>query len=68
MAKTKGQTFPYRFGNETKKRVGIVPEFVLLRTDYFHLVQNLLSSTKQKCALSMEQIGAQTQTFWFHSS
>jgi hypothetical protein len=32
---------------ETKsKRFGIVPEFVLLRTDCFDLVQNLLSFTK----------------------
>ncbi len=50
MPKTKGQTFPYSFGNETKKRFGIVTEFVLLRTDCFHWVQNLLSWTKQKCA------------------
>jgi hypothetical protein len=33
--------------SETKpKRFGIVPEFVLLRTDCFDLVQNLLSFTK----------------------
>jgi hypothetical protein len=51
----KGKTFRYRFGNETKM-LGIVPEFVLLRTDCFDLVQNLLSWTKYKCALSMGQI------------
>jgi hypothetical protein len=34
---------------ETKpKRFGIVPEFVLLKADYFELAQNLLSWTKYK--------------------
>ncbi len=38
MSKTKGQTFPYRFGTKSK-RFGIVPDFVLLKTDCFDLVQ-----------------------------
>jgi glycosyltransferase A (GT-A) superfamily protein (DUF2064 family) len=46
MSKTKGETFPYRFENETKNCFGIVPEFVLLRTECLDLDQNLLSWIK----------------------
>ncbi len=60
MSQTKGQTFRYRL--ETKpKHFGIVPNFVLLRTDCFDLVQNLLSWTKKKWSPSMGQIREQTQ-------
>ncbi len=45
ISKTKGQMFRYSFGNKTK-RFGIVPGFVLLRTDCFNLVQNLFAWTK----------------------
>jgi hypothetical protein len=45
MSKTKGQTFRYRFKTKPK-RFGIVPKFVLLKTDCFDLVLNLLSWTK----------------------
>ncbi len=40
---------PISFWNETKTFwYGIIPEFVLLKTDCFDLVKNLLSWTKQK--------------------
>ncbi len=47
MSKMKRQTFLIAL--ETKpKRSRIVPEFVLLKTDCFDLVQHLLSWTKKK--------------------
>ncbi len=45
MSKTKGQGSDIVWKMK-QKRFGIVPEFVLLRTDCFDLVQNLLSWTK----------------------
>jgi hypothetical protein len=41
MSKTKGQTFRYRFGNETKT-FWYRSEFLKLQTEFFDLVQNLL--------------------------
>ena len=50
---------------ETKpKRYGNVSEFLLLKTDCFHLVQNLLSWTKQKGSFSMGQIRERIQSFF----
>jgi hypothetical protein len=37
---------PISFWKRNQNGFGIVPEFVLLRTDCFDLVQNLLSWTK----------------------
>ena len=46
MSKTKGQTFSDIVLETKPKRFGIFPKFVLLKTDCFDLVQNLLSWTK----------------------
>ncbi len=59
MSKTKGQTFRYRFGNETKN----VPKYLLLKSVCFKFVQNLLS--KYKGSLSIGQIRERTQWFFF---
>ncbi len=66
MSKTKGQTFGYRFGNETKtfwQRSRIC----LFKRYCFNLVQNLLFWTKKKLSLSLGKIRERTQKFWFHS-
>jgi hypothetical protein len=63
MSKTKGITFRYLL--ETKpKRFGIFPEFLLLKTDCFDLVQNLLTWAKQKGSLSIRQIRELTQSLF----
>jgi hypothetical protein len=43
MSKTKGQTFRYRFENETKMFGTPFPKFSFWKTDSLDFVQNLLS-------------------------
>jgi|688.fasta_scaffold682134_1 hypothetical protein len=65
MSKTKGQTFQYRFGNETKTFL-YRSQISLIENRLFRFVQNLLSWTKWKGSLSTRQIGKELNLFLFH--
>jgi hypothetical protein len=68
MSKTKGQTFRYRFGNETKtlwyrSRICLIEN----RLFRFGPESALLDQIEMTSFDKTRQIRERTQTFWFHS-